>query len=63
MFVCICHQITESDLANAVEQGANTMKEIREQLNVASQCGKCVQFAKQVLEEHNCNYDLAVKVA
>ncbi|NMP16143.1 hypothetical protein HII16_07320 [Thalassotalea sp. Y01] len=63
MFVCICHQITEADLANAVEQGANTMKEIRDQLSVASQCGKCVQFAKQVLAEHNCNYDLAVKVA
>ncbi|KGJ98008.1 bacterioferritin-associated ferredoxin [Thalassotalea sp. ND16A] len=63
MFVCICHAITEKDIAAAVEQGAGTMKELREQLNVASQCGKCVQFAKNILTDMTVNYDLAVEAA
>ncbi len=63
MFVCICHAITEKDIALAVEQGAGTMKELREQLNIASQCGKCSQFAKTTLTEMTLNYDLAIEAA
>ncbi|WP_371374991.1 bacterioferritin-associated ferredoxin [Thalassotalea aquiviva] len=61
MFVCICHAITEKDIENAVANGAGSMKALREQLNVASQCGKCSQFAKSVLDNHLFNYDLAVE--
>lgn len=63
MFVCICHAITEKDIAQAVEQGAGTMKELREQLNVASQCGKCSSFAKSMLDDLRPNYNLAVEAA
>ncbi|TRX55109.1 bacterioferritin-associated ferredoxin [Thalassomonas sp. M1454] len=62
MFVCICHAITEKDIEQAVAQGAGTMKALREQLDVASQCGKCTQFAKSILTEQSFNYDLAVEV-
>ncbi len=63
MFVCICHAITENDIAQAVEQGAGTMKELREHLNIASQCGKCSQFAKTILTDMTPNYSLAVEAA
>lgn len=63
MFVCICHAITEKEIAQAVEQGAGSMKELREQLSVATQCGKCTSFAKSILDELTPNYDLAEEAA
>ena len=62
MFVCICNNITEQDIEQAVADGAATMQQLRAQLNVAGQCGKCSQFAKTILDEHLCNYDLAVEI-
>lgn len=63
MFVCICHAITEKDIADAVEQGAGTIQELRDQLNVGNQCGKCVQYAKSVIADTTFNYDLAIEAA
>ncbi len=66
MFVCVCHAVTEQNIVDAVSQGANSMKELRLSLKVASQCGKCSQFAKNVLDQTlsnmDFNYDLAVEV-
>ncbi|WP_371188610.1 bacterioferritin-associated ferredoxin [Thalassotalea maritima] len=64
MFVCICYAITENDIQQAVANGANSMQQLRSQLNVANQCGKCTQFAKQVLEQSiTYDYELARQVA
>lgn len=63
MFVCICNGITEKDIALAVEQGASNMKELREKLDIANQCGKCSQFAKATLNDMTLNYDLASEAA
>ena len=51
MYVCICHGVTDGKIEQAIEQGADTMKKLTEQLNVGSQCGKCCSCAKQVLNK------------
>ncbi|GAA0364708.1 bacterioferritin-associated ferredoxin [Bowmanella denitrificans] len=51
MFVCLCHGITDKHIAQAVrEEGVGNMRELRKQLGVGSQCGKCVQLAQQVID-------------
>ena len=51
MFVCLCHGITDKHIAQAVrEKGVGNMRELRKQLGVGSQCGKCVQLAQQVVD-------------
>ncbi|GGD56576.1 bacterioferritin-associated ferredoxin [Lacimicrobium alkaliphilum] len=51
MFVCLCHGITDKQIAETVrEQGIGNMRELRKQLGVGSQCGKCVQLAQQVVD-------------
>lgn len=62
MFVCICHGITEEDIETAVGQGVNSMQQLREQLNVAKQCGRCMQFAKSTLAMASERYDLAMQL-
>jgi bacterioferritin-associated ferredoxin len=51
MYVCICQQVTDRDIHQAVAQGACHMRDLRELLGVSSQCGKCAGFAKSVLQE------------
>jgi len=52
MYVCLCKNITEKQIINAVERGACTLREIRLQFgDLGSQCGKCTLEAKQIVEE------------
>lgn len=51
MYVCICRQVTDRDIHQAVAQGASRMRDLREQLGVSSQCGKCAGCAREVLKE------------
>ncbi len=51
MYVCICQQVTDRDIHQAVAQGACTMRDLREQLGVGTQCGKCAGCARDVLDE------------
>jgi bacterioferritin-associated ferredoxin len=51
MYVCLCHGVTDSQIREAVCQGAGSMRKLREELGVASNCGRCAQYAKQVLND------------
>ena len=41
MYICLCKAVTDSQIRQAVCQGACSMRELRQRLGVASQCGKC----------------------
>lgn len=51
MYVCICKNITCNQIRNAVYDGADSLKDVRKELCVGSQCGKCVKDAKQIVKE------------
>jgi bacterioferritin-associated ferredoxin len=51
MYVCICRQVTDRDIHEAVAQGACRMRDLREQLGVSTQCGKCAGCANDLLKE------------
>ncbi len=51
MYVCICKGVTENVIREAVEQGAERMRDLKECLGVTEQCGICACHAKQVLEQ------------
>lgn len=51
MFVCVCNAVTDKDIHNAVSNGAESMRDLRQQLSLGSQCGKCTRFASLVLDE------------
>jgi len=52
MYVCICKQVTDKQIKTAIEDGATSMRELRNELGVASQCGQCGSCAKTMLKEH-----------
>lgn len=58
MYVCLCRNVTDKDIRQLVHtEGVTTMRELREHLGVAMQCGKCSSCAKDVLQEAVCERD------
>ncbi len=51
MYVCICNQVTDREIREAVYAGASRLRDIQRDLGVANQCGKCGQMAKCILKE------------
>jgi bacterioferritin-associated ferredoxin len=49
MYVCVCNAVTESQVYEAIDAGATTVKALNRQLGIGAQCGACVSRAKECL--------------
>lgn len=64
MYVCLCNAVTEGQIREAVGEGARSMRALRQRLGVASCCGRCAPYARQVLEQsQGCPADSAETAA
>jgi bacterioferritin-associated ferredoxin len=52
MIVCVCNNISDREIRQAVDLGLSSMAELHHELGVATCCGKCASYARQVLHEH-----------
>jgi|TARA_B100000767_G_C19717903_1_gene515805 bacterioferritin-associated ferredoxin len=51
MYVCICNGVTDTQIESAIDNGAESMRDLSNDLNIGSQCGKCCQCAKRVMNK------------
>jgi bacterioferritin-associated ferredoxin len=51
MYVCICKGITDHQIRSAVTDGATSIGQLRRELGVASQCGKCSCLTREIVQE------------
>ncbi len=51
MYVCLCMGVTDGQIRDAIYEGCCSYRDVRESLEVASQCGKCATLAKKVVRE------------
>jgi bacterioferritin-associated ferredoxin len=51
MIVCICNRITEKDVRAAARAGAATPECAYSQLGCEVQCGCCLDYAQDVIDE------------
>lgn len=51
MIVCVCNNVSERKIRQAVDSGITRMSELRDELEVGTCCGKCHSCAKRVLRE------------
>ena len=51
MYVCLCHGVTDRDIRAAAANGARTLKDLRRDLGVTSECGRCACCARDCLKE------------
>ena len=50
MYICICHAVTDREIRACIEDGATSMRELRQQLCVGTQCGKCAREVRDILK-------------
>ncbi|PCH58381.1 MAG: (2Fe-2S)-binding protein [SAR86 cluster bacterium] len=56
MYVCICRQITDTQIRELCREGASKLADVRSSLGVASECGKCSKHARSIVNEfHKTN--------
>ena len=53
MYVCLCKGITDRDIAQSVQGGARSFREVRDELGISTQCGKCERLARAIVEENS----------
>ena len=51
MFVCICNRITESEVRKAARCGASTADAVYACEGCEVQCGCCLDYAQEVIDE------------
>ena len=63
MYVCLCHGITDKAIKLAVlEDGVGNIRDLKKQLGVGTQCGKCVQMAQAIIDSTIINESLFKEV-
>ena len=54
MYVCICRQITESQIRDLCrESDGASLSDLRKQLGVGLDCGKCGSHARSILRDYH----------
>lgn len=51
MYVCVCHAVTDRQIRELVNRGANSLTDVQQQVPVAGCCGRCRDTAEQIVEE------------
>lgn len=51
MYVCVCKAITDTQIREAAQGGARTLKDLRRDLGVTRDCGRCASCAHECLRE------------
>lgn len=51
MYVCLCKGITDTQIRAAIQDGASSVRDLRNTLGVASQCGKCGILTRDIVRE------------
>ncbi|MFV8818387.1 (2Fe-2S)-binding protein [Haliea sp. E17] len=51
MYVCLCHGVTERQIVAAIDSGVDCMKQLRRDLGIATECGRCASCASDCLKQ------------
>ncbi len=50
MYVCICKQVTESKILEAVKAGHRDVDALGAELGLGTKCGTCRNFTRELIE-------------
>jgi len=50
MIVCVCRRVSHRDIESEVGSGCSSFEQLQDELGVATACGACSEFARDMLE-------------
>jgi bacterioferritin-associated ferredoxin len=50
MIVCLCHRVSDRDIARAARQGCASFDELQDQTRVGTACGACGDCARETFD-------------
>ena len=56
MYVCVCQAVTERQIHEAARAGARTVKDLRRELGVTTDCGRCASCARDCLRQAHSSH-------
>lgn len=62
MYVCICKGITDGQIQQALDDGAD-YKTLRETLGIGTDCGQCGNHCKAIVRQAQANLFYEIKAA
>jgi bacterioferritin-associated ferredoxin len=62
MIICICHRVSDRDIARATHQGCASFDELQFELSVATSCGRCHDCARETFHHHAAQREQEVHV-
>ncbi|MEX0941452.1 MAG: (2Fe-2S)-binding protein [Pseudomonadales bacterium] len=51
MIVCICKSINSSQIRDAIEEGATDVHTVSRELGLGTGCGRCIDYASQMINK------------
>jgi bacterioferritin-associated ferredoxin len=54
MIICICHRVSDRDIAGQVRGGCASFAELQDDTRVATGCGACLGHAQAAFEAQAC---------
>ena len=52
MIVCLCHRVSDRDIAREARAGCNSFDELQFELGVGTGCGACLECAQDTFAQH-----------
>jgi bacterioferritin-associated ferredoxin len=50
MIVCLCHRVSDRDIASAARDGTTSFEVLQDETRVASSCGSCHDCAREIFD-------------
>ncbi len=51
MFVCLCKAVTDKQINDAVDAGAQSVTQLEESCGAGTGCGRCREFAQELIDQ------------
>jgi bacterioferritin-associated ferredoxin len=51
MIVCLCHRVSDRDIARAAREGVTSFDVLQDDTRVASSCGSCHDCAREIFDK------------
>ena len=50
MIVCVCHRVSDRDIARETRDGCDSFQELQQVLKVGTRCGQCLSHARAAFD-------------